>query len=348
VAFSLSQLEHPIVLAPLAGGPATAALAAAVSEAGGLGFLAAGYRTPDAVRAELGELRALTARPFGLNLFAPGPPSGDAEALERYAAALRGEAERLGVELGEPRHEDDHWDGKLELVREERVPVVSFTFGCPEAGVVRSLQDAGSAVWVTVTTPSEAAAAAGVGADALVVQGIEGGGHRGTFDTAAPGDIGLLALLQLVRAVTEVPLVATGGIATGRGVAAVLAAGAAAAQLGTAFMLTPEAATSEAHRQALGGGRRTALTSAFTGRTARGLENRFMREHEGEAPPAYPEVHNLTAPLRAAAREGGDAEGFHLWAGQAYSLAADGVPAGELVKQLAAEAREALRTAALR
>jgi nitronate monooxygenase len=345
VAFSVSQLEHPIVQAPMGGGPSTAALAAAVSEAGGLGFLAAGYRTPDAVRSEIGELRALTARPFGLNLFAPGPPSGDVEALERYAAALRGEAERLGVELGEPRHDDDHWEAKLGLVREERVPVVSFTFGCPDAAVVSSLQEADCAVWVTVTTPDEARAATGVGADALVVQGIEAGGHRGTHDAATRGDIGLLALVQLVRAVTELPLVATGGIATGRGVAAVLAAGAAAAQLGTAFMLTPEAATSAAHRKALGGDRGTTLTRAFTGRSARGIENRFTREHESEAPLAYPEVHNLTAPLRAAAREGGDADGFHLWAGQAYSLAAAGVPAGELVTQLAKEARDALLSA---
>src|SRR5688500_16381832 len=331
----------------MGGGPGIPALAAAVSEAGGLGFLAAGYRTPEAVRAELGELRGLTARPFGLNLFTPGPASGDAAALERYAAALRGEAGRLGVEPGEPRHDDDHWEAKLELARDEQVPVVSFTFGCPDAGVVRSLQDAGCVVWVTVTTPGEATAAAGVGADALVVQGIEGGGHRGTFDPTAPGDIGLLALLQLVGAVTDLPLVATGGIATGRGVAAVLAAGAAAAQLGTAFMLTPEAATSPAHREALGGEGRTALTRAFTGRTARGIENRFMREHEEEAPLAYPEVHNLTAPLRAAARERGDAEGFHLWAGQAYGLAAE-LPAGELVRKLADEARDALRTTALK
>jgi nitronate monooxygenase len=344
VSFSLSQLEHPIVQAPMGGGPSTPALAAAVCDAGGLGFLAAGYRMPDAVRSELAELRGLTDRPFGLNVFAPGPAGSDAAALERYAQALSGEAERLEVELGEPRHDDDHWEGKLALAREERVPVVSFAFGCPEAAVVRPLQDAGCAVWVTVTTPDEAVAAAGAGADALVVQGVEAGGHRGTHDPEAPGDIGLLALLQLVRAVTELPLVATGGIATGRGVAAVLAAGAAAAQLGTAFMLTPEAATSPAHREALRGTARTALTRAFTGRSARGIENRFMREHEDEAPLAYPEVHNLTAPLRAAARERADAEGFHLWAGQAYPLAAE-LPAGELVRRLADEARDALRSA---
>jgi nitronate monooxygenase len=342
MAFSLSQLEHPIVQAPMGGGPSTPALAAAVSEAGGLGFLAAGYRTPDAVRAELAELRGLTDRPFGLNQFAPGPASTDAAALERYADALRAEAARLGVEPGEPRHDDDHWEAKLELAREERVPVVSFTFGCPDAAVVRSLQDAGCAVWVTVTTPEEATAATAAGADALVVQGVEAGGHRGTHDAATAGDIGLLALLQLVGAVTELPLVATGGIATGRGVAAVLAAGAAAAQLGTAFMLTPEAATAAAHREAFGGGAPTALTRAFTGRTARGIVNRFMREHETDAPLAYPEVHHLTAPLRSAARGRGDADGFHLWAGQAYSLAVPGVPAGELVRGLAEEAREAL------
>jgi nitronate monooxygenase len=196
-----------------------------------------------------------------------------------------------------------------------------------------------------VTTPAEALTAAEMGADALVVQGVEAGGHRGSFDERAPGDVGLLALLQLVRAVTDLPLVATGGIATGRGVAAVLAADAAAAQLGTAFMLTPEAATSPAHRDSLRERGPTALTRAFTGRTARGIENRFMHEHESDAPHGYPEVHYLTAPIRVAARERGDADGFHVWAGQAHTLAAD-VPAGELVRLLADEAREALRQAA--
>jgi nitronate monooxygenase len=292
----------------------------------------------------MAELRRLTQRPFGLNIFVPDAPAADTAALERYREALRGEAQRLGVELGEARHDDDRFDDKLALAREERVPVVAFTFGCPGAPVVSSLQDAGCAVWVTVTTPDEAAAAARAGADALVVQGVEAGGHRGSFDPAAPGEIGLLALLQLVRAVTDLPLVATGGIATGRAVAAVLAAGAAAAQLGTAFMLTPEAATSPAHRDALRAGVRTALTRAFTGRSARGIENRFMREHEHEAPVAYPEVHNLTAPVRAAARGREDAEGFHLWAGQAHALTAE-LPAAELVRVLADEARAALGSA---
>ena len=342
--FSLAGLELPIVQAPLSGGPSTPALAAAVSEAGGLGFLAAGYKTPDAVRAEIAEARGLSPRPFGLNIFVPGPASDDAGALERYGEALAADAERLGVALGEPRHDDDGWEEKLAVARQERVPLVTFTFGCPDGQVVHSLREAGSAVWITVTTPAEASEAESAGADALIVQGVESGGHRGSYDAAVPGDLGLLALLQLVRAVTPLPLVATGGIATGAAVAAVLAAGASAAQVGTAFMLTPEAATSPAHREALRGGGRTALTRAFTGRPARGIENRFMREHEHEAPLAYPEVHYLTAPLRATARERGDANAFHIWAGQAYPLVEE-LPAGELVRRLADEAREALESA---
>jgi nitronate monooxygenase len=344
VRFSPSQLEHPIVQAPMGGGPSTPALAAAVSEAGGLGFLAAGYRSAEAVRDDIAELRRRTERPFGVNLVVPGPALADRRAVEAYASTLTGEAERYGVELGEPVHDDDGWDEKLALLADERVPVLSVTFGCPSGAAVEALHSAGCALWVTVTTAAEATTAQEAGADALVVQGVEAGGHRGSFDKAVSGDVGLLALLQLVQAVTDLPLVATGGIATGRGIAAVLVAGAAAAQLGTAFLLTPEAGTSPAHREALRGAGPTALTRAFTGRTARGIENRFMREHEADAPQAYPEVHHVTAPVRAAARERGDASGFHLWAGQAHPLARE-LPAGELVRRLADEAREALGSA---
>jgi nitronate monooxygenase len=345
--FSLETLEQPIVQAPLAGGPSTAALAAAVCEAGGLGFLAAGYKTPDAVRADLDALRAQTARAFGLNLFAPPATAPEPAAVERYAAALRPDAERYGATLGEPRHDDDAWEAKLALAAQARPAVVSFTFGCPSSAVVAGLQGAGVAVWVTVTTAAEALTAAQAGADALVVQGVEAGGHRGSFDDAAPGDLGLLALLQLVRAAVELPLVAAGGIATGRAIAAVLAAGASAAQLGTALLLSAEAGTSAPHRQALGAGAPTQLTRAFSGRTARGIVNRFLREHSPEAPAAYPEVHHVTAPLRAAAREQGDAEAINLWAGQAYPLS-EAASAGELVRRFGADARAALAEAAER
>ena len=321
----------------MGGGPSTPELAAAVGEAGGLGFLAAGYDAPDAVRAELAALRALSRRPFGVNLFAPPGAPGDPGEIGRYADRLRGDAERRGVAVGVPRHDDDGWEDKLALLVAERVPLVSFTFGCPDAAVLRRLREAGCATWVTVTTPEEAAAATRAGTDALVVQGVEAGGHRGSFDPSRPGDLGLLALLRLVHEETELPLVATGGIADRASVEAVLAAGASAAQLGTAFMLTPEAATADAHRRALRGDARTVLTRAFTGRPARGIENRFIRDHEETAPLAYPEVHYLTAPLRAAARAAGDPDGLHLWAGQAYRMTRE-LPAAQLVRELAGQA----------
>ncbi|HEY2636694.1 MAG TPA: nitronate monooxygenase, partial [Solirubrobacteraceae bacterium] len=267
----LSSLDHPIVLAPLAGGPFTPALAGAVSAAGGLGFVAAGYRSADAVRGDVEAVRALTGAPFGVNVFVPGTPAIDAEAVRAYV-------EELGPDAGEPRYEDDHWKAKLALLRELRVPVVSFTFGCPEPEVVAALRDAGSEVWVTVTDPSEARTARDAGADALVLQGAEAGGHRASFEDRPGAEaLGLLALLRLVASAgLGVPLVATGGIADGPGVAAALAAGAAAAQLGTAFLRAAEAGTHPAHRDALAGDAPTGLTRAFTGRQARGIENAFM------------------------------------------------------------------------
>lgn len=351
-AFTLDALAFPIVQAPMGGGPSTPALAAAVSRAGGLGFLAAGYKAPGALRADLDELRSLMADnvPFGINVFAPPGHGAGAANVAAYAETLRGEAERAGTALGEPRWDDDRYAEKLDLLCDERVPVVSFTFGCPAPEDVQRLHSAGAAAWVTATTPGEARAASAAGADAVIVQGVEAGGHRGGFDDAAPGDVGLLALLQLVRAAVgdALPLVATGGIATGRGIAAVLAAGAAAAQLGTAFMRCPEADTAAAHRAALArGAAPTALTRAFTGRAARGIVNRFLREHSADAPSAYPEVHHLTAPVRVAARQRDDVDGFHLWAGQAYRLA-EPVPAAELVVRLAEQAQTALAAAARR
>jgi nitronate monooxygenase len=339
-------LEHPIVAAPMAGGASTPMLAAAVSDAGGLGFLAAGYKAPEAVREEIAAVRSRTARPFGVNIFAP-PGDSDPQEVKRYAARLEADASRLGIVLGRPKHDDDGWEAKLAIVAEERVPVVSFAFGCPPGEVLEELRAAGAETWVTVTTPAEAREASRATADVLVVQGVEAGAHRGSFDDRAPGDIGLLALLQLVRAQVELPLVATGAIATGAGVAAVLAAGAEAAALGTAFLRTAEAGTAPLHRAALGTEEPTALTRAFTGRTARGIANRFLLEHSAEAPSAYPDVHHITAPLRAAARERSDPDLLHLWAGQAHALTRDAA-AATLVQELAEGARRALRDAAER
>ena len=328
----LRELRHPIVLAPLAGGPSTPALAAAVCEAGGLGFLGAGYLTAEQMRGDIRALRELTAAPFGVNVFVPSSPDVDERALHAYVERLRA---RYGTEVGEPRFDDDDWDAKLRALADEKVAVVSFTFGCPSREVISSLQDIGSEVWVTVTNLAEARQAAG--ADALVLQGLEAGGHRASFvDDDAEG-LGLLALLRLVARATELPLVAAGGIADGAGVKAVLAAGASAAQLGTAFLRAPEAGTNPAHKAALATDTPTALTRAFTGRLARGLVNRFLLEHSAAAPSAYPHVHYATAPLRAAARKREDADGFNLWAGQAHALAEER-PAAEIVEKLAAEA----------
>ena len=343
----LEQLRHPVVLAPLAGGPATPELAAAVSEAGGLGFLAAGYRSAEAFAGDIRAVRKLTTAPFGVNLFVPGRGGIDERALSDYLEPLRGEAAEYGVELGEPRDDDDAWDAKLEVLERERVPVVSFTFGCPSAEAIAALHEAGSEVWVTVTDVDEARIAEEARADALVLQGIEAGGHRASFvDRDEAEGLSTLALLRLVGAEVELPLVATGGISDGAALAAVLVAGAAAAQVGTGFLRAREAGTHPAHRAALATETPTALTRAFTGRRARGLRNRFLVEHDA-APIAYPHVHHATAPWRAAARERGDAEHFNLWAGQAHRLAVD-ASAAEIVRTLARDAQAALDAAAAR
>jgi nitronate monooxygenase len=341
--FDPGDLAEPIVQAPLAGGPSTPALAIAVSEAGGLGFLAAGYKRPDAVGGEIERVRAATGRPFGVNLFVPSERPADPAIVRDYLEQLLPEAARQGAQLGEPRFDDDAWDEKLALVREARPAVASFTFGCPSAEVIGSLRERDIAVWVTVTTVEEAEQACANGADALVLQGIEAGGHRGGFaDSGGVDGWGLLALLRVVSRTVERPLVAAGGIADGAGVAAVLCAGASAAQIGTALMLAPEAGTADAQRELLGQPIPTRLTRAFTGRTARGLVNRFLDEHSAAAPAAYPEIHHATSPLRAAARSRGDADAFNLWAGQAHTLVRE-MPAGEIVRQLGADARAVIR-----
>jgi nitronate monooxygenase len=338
-----SLLEVPIVGAPLAGGPSTPALAAAVCEAGGIGFVAAGYKTAAELAGEIDEVRRLTERPFGVNLFVPTRLPVDESAVEAYVERLAAETDRYGVACGDPRWSDDDWTEKLDLLVRERPAVVSFTFGSPDREIVSSLREQGIAVWCTVTSPAEAGIAAAAGMDALVVQGAEAGGHQSSFDDTDDAPVGLLSLLQLVGSSTQLPLVAAGGIATGGGVAAALAAGASAAQIGSALMLTPEAGTSEAHRAAFAAEAPTALTRAFTVRRARGIVNRFMREHGASAPKAYPQIHYLTAPLRAAARAAGDADGINLWAGQAYGLAQK-VPAAELVTRWAQEAKRTLST----
>ncbi|WP_338778719.1 nitronate monooxygenase [Streptomyces sp. DG1A-41] len=333
---------HPIVQAPMAGGVSVPKLAAAVCEAGGLGFLAAGYKTADGMYQEIKQLRSLTGRPFGVNLFMPQPEYADPAAVDVYAHQLAGEASWYEAELGDPDSgRDDGYETKLTVLRDNPVPVVSFHFGTPSREVVDALHRVGTFVLVTATTPDEARAVERAGADAVIAQGIEAGGHQGTHRDIPETDgsgVGLLSLVAQIREAVSIPIIAAGGIMRGGQIAAVLAAGASAAQLGTAFLATAESGANALHKQALTNPLfvRTELTRAFSGRPARGLVNRFLREHGPYAPAAYPEIHHLTSPLRKAAAKAGDAQGMALWAGQGHRMARE-LPAGQLVEVLAGE-----------
>ncbi len=337
----LERLAVPIVLAPMAGGPSTPALAVAVARAGGLGFLAAGYLTAGRMRQDITATRT-QIDDFGVNVFVGGGEPADPARVDAYAARLQVEAERAGVELGSPRFDDDAFDEKIDTLCQEPVAVVSFTFGIPPARSIEQLRSVGSEVWMTVTSPEEATLAVSAGADVLIVQGVEAGGHRGVFvDDDSQSTLTLLAALQLVRNEVGLPLVAAGSIMTGAAVAAVLVAGARAAQVGTAYLRSPEAGTSEAQRVATPSTTPTVLTRAFSGRLARGISNRLHAEHGAEAPSAYPEIHHLTSPLRAHGREVGDPDLINLWAGQAHHLV-EALPAGEITLRLAQGARDAI------
>jgi nitronate monooxygenase len=341
----LHTLSVPIIQAPMAGGVSTPALAAAVSNAGGLGFLAGGYKTAEEMRKEIAAVRELTDKPFGINVFVPGEEDVDEKALLRYRQVLEKEAERFGVPLGEAKWDDDDWEAKLTVLYEEKVPVVSFTFGCPSSDIIAKLKDIGSFVIVTVTSPEEALIAAQAGADALCVQGPEAGGHRASFRNtdAVYESVSLLVLLQQIREVVDIPLIATGGIMHERDIAAVLAAGACAAQLGTAFLRCPESGANLLHKNALVDPQfqTTAVTRAFTGRPARGLVNRFLIEYDNLAPAAYPHIHHMTKHLRKAAAQANDPQMMSLWAGQGYRLAKD-MPAGEIVRRLGEKVKEVI------
>ncbi|MFK4222645.1 nitronate monooxygenase [Streptomyces sp. NPDC019890] len=344
--------RHPIVQAPMAGGASCPPLAAAVSDAGGLGFLAAGYKTADGMYQEVKQVRGLTSQPFGVNLFMPQPGTADPAAVEVYRHQLAGEAAWYETPLGDPDSgRDDGYEAKLAILLDDPVPVVSFTFGCPTRDVLDSFAKAGTFTVVTVTSPDEAQAAQWAGADAVCVQGIEAGGHQGTHRDDPESDgagIGLLSLIALVRETVQLPIIATGGLMRGGQIAGALAAGAVAGQLGTAFLVCPESGANALHKQAMTNPLfvRTELTRAFSGRPARGLVNRFMREHGPYAPAAYPEVHHLTSGLRKAAAKAGDPQGMALWAGQGHRMARE-LPAGQLVEVLAAEADSARAALAL-
>lgn len=344
---TLPSFEHPIVLAPM-GGAATVELVVAVSDAGGLGILPGAYLTPEQIASQIESVRKATRKPFGVNLFIEQPPYSADAAVVAHAH------ERLGVfraELGIPQPQTpavpvDHYRRQIDAVIEARPDVFTFTFGIPDAETLQRFQAAGIFTMGTATTVAEALALKEAGVGGIFAQGSEAGAHRGTFlEPVDASLIGTLALVPQIVDATGLPVFAAGGIGDGRGVAAVLALGAAAAALGTSFLLAEESGASPAYRDVLRSGRvhETVLTRNFSGKTARGVPNRVtesLRDPQDIAP--YPFQNAMTRDIRNAATAQGNAEYLSLWAGQAASLARE-APARAIVERLVTEARAAMR-----
>jgi nitronate monooxygenase len=339
----LFGIEHPILLAPMAG-PSTAELAIAVAEAGGLGALATATSSPEQIRKDLGVVRQRTVKPINLNFFTHTPPAPDPAREARWKARLAGYYRELDIDPAKPvpsvnRAPFD--ETTCALVEEYRPEIVSFHFGLPEPRLLGRVRAAGCKVIASATTAAEAKWLAERGCDAIIAQGAEGGGHRGMFLTDdVASQAGTFALVPQVVDAVGVPVIAAGSIADARGIVAALALGAAAVQIGTAYLFCPEANVTALHRQALRNARDdgTALTNLFTGRPARGLINRLMREVgplSAEAP-AFPLAGGALAPLKAAAEAKGAADFTALWSGQAAALGRE-MPAGDLTKRLAQE-----------
>ena len=343
------RLAHPIIQAPLAGGGDTPALIAAVGEAGALGFIGAAYLTPREIVEAVRAVRALTARPFGISLFAPpSPPRRRARTRARRSHAWPPTSPNWACRRRPPRGCPPMRSATSSLPRSTAAPPsFSFTFGVLPASAIAAIKGRGMVLLGTATTVEEALALEQAGVDAVVAQGSEAGGHRGTFagDFDA-GSVGTVALVPQIADAVEVPVIASGGIMDGRGIAAALALGASAVQMGTAFLTCDEAGIPEAYKAAILAAREheTRLTRAFSGRPARGIVNRFMTEIERsrEAILPFPLQNALTRPLRAAAAKQGRAEFLSLWAGQGVRLARR-QSAASLVQRLAAETESVLQ-----
>jgi nitronate monooxygenase len=335
-------VEHAIILAPMAGGISTPALVAAVSNAGGLGSMGAGYMTPTQIAESITQIQALTRRPFAVNLFAGGSDGTGARDVARILELIAPHHARLG--LPPPPAPDaslPSLEKQVEAVLEAKVPVFSFTFGIPAAHIIAKMKARGLKLMGTATTVAEARVLHASGVDAIVAQGSEAGAHRGTFlQSCEDSLIGTLALVPQIVDAVPLPVIASGGIMDGRGIVAAAALGASGVQMGTAFLACPESGASEAYRTALKAARddATLLTRAFSGRMARGIANSFaveMKAHERALLP-YPAQNNLTRSMRTAAAKQGDGDRLSLWAGQAAPLAR-AMPAADLVALLVKE-----------
>ncbi len=333
-------LQHPIIQAPMTGSD-TPQLAAAVSQAGGLGSLGCGARSPDAMREAAAAVRAATDKPFAMNLFVLQTPAPDALVVEAALAQLAPLYARFDLPLEPPKKWCEDFEVQFETLLELRPAVASFTFGILSGEQIERLHRVGCMVQGTATTVQEALAWQNAGADAVVASGIEGGGHRGTFLSPwEESQIGTLALVPACVDALSIPVIAAGGIMDGRGIAGALALGAQAAQMGTAFLAGPESSIAPAWRAALASaqGSDTRLTRVFSGRWARGIVNATMHALDPLATqlPPYPIQNALMGPVRRAAAKAGDADGMALWAGQGVG-AVRALPAAELMHQLVAE-----------
>lgn len=330
-------IDVPVFQAPLAGGGDTPELVAGVASAGALGFLGCQYLSPDAIVARCRRVGELTDRPFGVNLFAP-TPAGPATDIGAAEEALRPYYAEFGLDLPAPATGSE-FEERLEAVLESGASVFSFTCGLLDAEVVARVHQAGMLVLGTATTVAEGLALREHGVDGVIAQGAEAGGHRATFlEPHADAAVGLFALVpQLVDAI-RLPVIASGAIMDGRGIAAAIVLGASAVQMGTAFLWCPESGISASYRAALAEARddSTLVTRAFSGKPARGVANRFIREMEGKPVAEFPLQNELTRPLRDAARRQESSEFQSLWAGQAAGTGR-ALPAAELVRTLRAE-----------
>lgn len=337
------QIKYPIIQAPMAGGPSTPELVAAVSNSGGLGSLGAGYMSPAEMQAAIREIRTLTDRPFAVNVFILDALSITRQQLEAGSQYLQPYRDELGLDTpAHVPHFTPTLDDQMAIILEEHVPVVSFTFGILSEKWLQLLKEAGVPVIGTATTVAEAVTLEQTGVDAIVGQGTEAGAHRGGFvDSPQADEIGLIALIPQLADRVELPVIATGGIMDGRGLVAALALGAAGVQMGTAFLTCPESGAHPLHKQALLASVETSttVTRAFSGKSARGIVNRFVTEmesHQIEFLP-YPIQNKLTSDIRRAAAQQERSEFMSLWAGQGSPLGTT-KPAGELVADIVAQA----------